>query len=182
MWSGIADGRTGIPTVLHAPPFPLAGAPVIRLRRTVAGDLDCLFQFQLDLASNELAGTKPRDLATFNARWEEILRDPVAAGVTPRVIIADEVLVGSINVFPQEGTDSIGYWIGREHWGRGIATRATALMLEEVATRPLYARVATQNIASLRALERNGFVISSRQHCPATDRNVAREMITLMLA
>lgn len=54
-------------------------------------------------------------------------------------------------------------------------------MLEEVATRPLFARVATHNVASQRVLERNGFVESSRRHCPATERSVAREMVTLTL-
>jgi RimJ/RimL family protein N-acetyltransferase len=159
--------------------MPAAVPPVIQLRRTLPADLPILFQFQLDLVSNQLAGTKPRDLQTFSARWEEIFRDP---GITPRVIIADDTLVGSIDAFKQEGTDSIGYWIARAHWGRGIATRAIALLLGEVTTRPLFARVAFQNVASLRALERNGFVISSRCQTPATQRNVARETITLTLA
>jgi len=152
---------------------------VIHLRATLPADIPSLYRFELDPASNQLAGTKPRDLQTFNARWEEIFRN---GGVTPRVIIADNTLVGSINIFEQEGTDSIGYWIAREHWGRGIATRAIALLIAEVATRPLFARVASHNVPSLRALERNGFIIASRCHSPETERNVARETITLVLA
>jgi RimJ/RimL family protein N-acetyltransferase len=155
-----------------------ATLPSISLRATLPSDLPSLFQFQLDPVSNQLAGSKPRDLHAFNARWEEIFRDP---RITPRVIIAADALVGSINAFTQEDTESIGYWIAREHWGRGIATRAIALLLGEVATRPLFARVAAHNAASLRALERNGFVIVSRRQTPATDRTVARETITLRL-
>jgi RimJ/RimL family protein N-acetyltransferase len=102
-------------------------------------------------------------------------------GVTPRIIIADGELVGSINIFPQEGTDSIGYWLAREHWGRGIATRSIALMLEEFAKRPLFARVAAHNTASLRALQRNGFVITARRQSPATERYIAGETIVLTL-
>ncbi|CAG0973406.1 hypothetical protein PHYC_01371 [Phycisphaerales bacterium] len=162
--------------------MPAAAVPInIHLRVTLPDDLPTLFEFQCDPAANQLAGTKPRDLPAFNARWEELLRDPAGARVTPRVIIAAGALVGSINIFEQEGTDSIGYWIAREHWGRGIATRAISLMIAEVATRPLFARVAVTNVASLRALERNGFVESSRRHCPATERSVAREMITLVI-
>lgn len=82
----------------------------IHLRGTVAGDVRSLFEYQLDPLSNDLAGTKPRDLPTFQARWDEILRDPAGAGVVARVIIADSALVGSINISPQEGADSIGYW------------------------------------------------------------------------
>ena len=156
-----------------------AGPRTVQLRRTLPSDLSSLFQFQLDPISNQLAGTKPRDLPTFKARWEEVFLDP---DITPRVILADGELVGSINILKQDGTDSIGYWIAREHWGRGIATRAISLMLEEVAIRPLFARVASHNPASLRALERNGFVILFRRHSPATERSVDREMITLTLA
>jgi len=158
------------------PPLP----PIdIHLRATTPADVPKLFELQADPASNELAGTKPRDLQTFNARWIEVFRD---ARITPRVIIADGVFVGSINIFPQEETDSIGYWIAREHWGRGIATRAIRLLIDEVPIRPLYARVGAGNVASLRALARNGFAVVSRCHTPETDRNVARDTITLTLA
>ncbi len=164
------------------PSQPLFAA-AIYLRKTVRADVPSLFKIQLDPAGNHLAGTKPRDRAAFDARWEEILREPQhpETRVTPRVIIADGVLVGSINVFPQEGTDSIGYWIAREFWGRGIATRAIALLIGEVATRPLYARVSSHNTASRRALERNGFVVISRDHAPATDRYVGSERFVLAL-
>lgn len=141
-----------------------------------------LYEMQLDAAANELAGTRPRDRAAFEAVWEGILGGgPGAAGVTARVIIADGAMVGAINVFQQEGTDSIGYWIAREHWGRGIATRAIGLLIAEVATRPLYARVAVHNVASLRALERNGFVIAERYRTEATERYVACERLVLVL-
>lgn len=162
----------------------------IHLRRTLHSDVPALFDIQLDSAGSQLAGTKPRDRAAFEARWNEILApapDHPASlisptGVTPRVIIADGVLVGSINITPQDGFDWIGYWLAREHWGRGIATRAIALLLAEYAARPLYARVVTYNVASLRALERNGFTVVSRRHVPADDRCIAADRIILMLA
>lgn len=176
-----------VPVVPFFMPVPTPMTPsrpaAIHLRRTVATDVPALFEMQLDPVANQLAGTKPRDRAAFEARWEEILREPPnpPTGVTPRVIIANGMLVGSINIFPQEGTDSIGYWIAREHWGRGIATRAIALLIGEVSTRPLFARVVAHNVASLRALERNGFVIASRSHSSASDRYVAAERFVLTL-
>lgn len=154
----------------------------IRLRHTLPADVPILFQFQLDPVSNQLAGTKPRDPAAFQARWDEILRDPAAARVTPRVILVDDAVVGQINIVRQEGVNSIGYWIAREHWGRGIATRAIALLVAEVEQRPLVAQVAVHNAPSRRALERNGFVVTSRSHYPESERSVAREMYTLTLA
>lgn len=150
----------------------------IALRATTRDDLPSLFRFEQDPVANELAGTKPRDWATFSARLEEVLRDP---GITARVIVADGELVGAINSLKQDGMDWIGYWISREHWGRGIATRAIGLMLGEVATRPLFARASAQNEASLRALLRNGFAEISRGQGPETQRHVAREVVTLRL-
>ena len=49
------------------------------------------------------------------------------------------------------------YWIARRHWGRGLATRALGLLLEEVRERPLHATVAAHNAASAAVLERHGF-------------------------
>jgi RimJ/RimL family protein N-acetyltransferase len=43
-------------------------------------------------------------------------------------------------------------------WGRGIATRALTLLLELVPQRPLYARAASDNVASLKVLRACGFV------------------------
>lgn len=142
-----------------------------------------LHAFELDEASNQLAGTKPRDWETFRARWDEILADAdgTKTGVTPRVIVADGVVVGAVNISPHDGCDSIGYWIAREHWGRGIATRAVGLMLGEFARRPLYATAAGFNRASIRVLEKNGFKIVSRRATPETARTVARETVTLVL-
>jgi RimJ/RimL family protein N-acetyltransferase len=91
--------------------------PEIRLRRTTDADVRTLHGFELDEAANALAGTKPRDWPTFEARWAQILADldGTATRVTPRVILADGVLVGAVNIAPQDGRDSIGYWIGRDH-------------------------------------------------------------------
>jgi len=156
---------------------------VITLRRTTHSDLKLLHAFELDGDSNQLAGTKPRDWDTFRARWEQILADPDGnvTGVTPRVICGDGVVVGSVNISPDQGADSIGYWIAREYWGRGIATVAVALMLREFTRRPVMATAAGHNSPSIRVLEKNGFVITSRRITAETARTVARETVTLML-
>ncbi len=157
--------------------------PVIALRRTTSADVRMLHAFELDEASNELAGTKPREWPSFQARWAEILADPDGSttGVTPRVILADGIIVGAVNISPSDGSDSIGYWIDREHWGRGIATRAVALMLSEFGRRPLYATTAGHNLPSIRVLQKNGFEIESRSMTPETPRTVQRETVLLVL-
>ncbi|KAA0214530.1 MAG: N-acetyltransferase [Leptolyngbya sp. PLA3] len=150
----------------------------IRLRPARASDIEMLFGFQLDPASNEMAGTKPRDRETFFAHWDKVL---VSSDVVARVIEADGAVVGTINIFKLGDLDAIGYWIAREHWGRGIAGRALALMLAESAIRPLHAQAAADNVASLRALRRNGFIEVSRGPEAATERFLAREVVKLVL-
>lgn len=162
---------------------PLPPPANITLRRTVESDLRFLHELEVDQASNELAGTRPRDWETFRARWAQILADSDGGimGVTPRVVCADGVVVGSVNISPDNGADAIGYWIAREHWGRGIASTAVALMLREFTRRPLMATAAGHNAPSIRVLEKNGFVIASRRMTEATARTVARETVTLIL-
>ena len=50
-----------------------------------------------------------------------------------------------------------GYWIGREHWGRGVATEALTQFTHQVTARPLYAHVAVHNAGSIRVLEKCAF-------------------------
>ena len=61
-------------------------------------------------------------------------------------------------------------WISRASWGRGIASQALHLLLREVAKRPLVAAAATSNGASLRVLQKCGFVVERIRLSPASDR------------
>lgn len=133
---------------------------------------------QADPQASRMAVVNPRTPAEFDEHWARILAD---RSVVARAILAGDELVGSINCFKMDEVDSVGYWIARDHWGRGIATRALALLLEEVTTRPLHARVARNNIGSIRVLERNGFRITHYQHVPADDRFPACEEAALRL-
>lgn len=133
---------------------------------------------QADPQASRMAVVNPRSPAEFDEHWAGILAD---RNVIARAILAGDDLVGSINCFKMDGVDSVGYWIAREHWGRGIATRALALLLDEVAARPLHARVARHNIGSILVLERNGFRVTHHQHVPADDRFPACEEAVLRL-
>jgi RimJ/RimL family protein N-acetyltransferase len=60
----------------------------------------------------------------------------------------------------RSGQPEVTYWIGKEYWGNGVATRALSAFLESARVRPLHARAAKDNVASLRVLEKCGFVIT----------------------
>lgn len=156
----------------------------VRLRPVQWADVPVLFGFQLDEASNEMAKVKPRDEATFHAVWERVFATPM---IVARVITAKESpdtaerIVGNVSCFQRDGLDYVGYWIARDAWGRGYASRALALMLVEVRRRPLHARVAADNVASLKVLERCGFTELRRGWSPGDDRLVACDEVLLVL-
>lgn len=156
----------------------MSGAEV-RLRAAEAGDLPVLYAYQLDPEANRLAGTKPRSEEAFRAVWERSCGEP---GVVARVIECGGVVVGSVACFRMEdGAHAVGYWIGREHWGKGYASRALALLLGEVQRRPLRAEVARHNAASVRVLERCGFRRTGVRMGEETERYVACEVVSFVL-
>ena len=142
-------------------------AEQVWLRAVQAGDLARIYELQLDAVSNRMAVTIPRQREAFDSHWANALAD---SEITARAIQVGVLLVGIISCFPMDGQDHIGYWIDREFWGRGIASRALHLLLQEVVKRPLMATAATSNKASLRVLQKCNFVVEEVRHAPATDR------------
>jgi RimJ/RimL family protein N-acetyltransferase/ubiquinone/menaquinone biosynthesis C-methylase UbiE len=151
---------------------------LVQLRKVERDDLPRMYQMQLDPESNRLAVTIPRSAEAFEAHWTNALGDPC---VTTKAILLGEEMVGYIACFGRDGRANVGYWVSREHWGKGIASRALELLLLEVATRPLYAQAATSNGASLRVLQKCGFVVAGVQLAPASDRYPECEEALLVL-
>lgn len=132
---------------------------VIALRPIEDADLDALFDQMRDPESVAMAAFTAEDPADRDAFDAHMARVRNAPGTTNRVITCDGQLVGSIASFPSGDETEVTYWIDRSAWGRGIASRALELLLELVPVRPLHARAASDNIASLRVLRKAGFDI-----------------------
>jgi RimJ/RimL family protein N-acetyltransferase len=130
----------------------------VTLREVAAVDLPIFFEHQSDPESAEMADFPSRSWESFGAHWEKIMKDE---SVTLRTILYGGDVAGNIVSWEQEGEREVGYWIGKEFWGRGVATRALAQFLRLIPTRPLYAYVAKHNIASLRVLQKCGFAIQT---------------------
>ena len=126
----------------------------VSLRDVVASDLSHFFEHQLDPEAVRMAAFTPRQREAFDAHWAKILENPE---VDKRTILLGQDVAGSIGSFDRDGLREVGYWIGRAYWGRGVATQALELFLREVRHRPLFARVARHNLASLRVLLKCGF-------------------------
>jgi RimJ/RimL family protein N-acetyltransferase len=128
----------------------------VLLRDVEKSDLPILLEHQLDPEATRMAGFLARDRKSFMAHWNRILEDESV--VTKTVLFEGEV-AGNIVSFVNSGEREVGYWIGRQFWGRGVATRALAEFLRLEARRPLYAGVALHNAASVRVLQKCGFRI-----------------------
>ncbi len=128
----------------------------VRLRDVVEGDLPIFFEHQLDPLATKMAAFPSRDEAAFMAHWANTLADE---RILKQTILADGQVAGNIVSFEQSGEREVGYWIGREYWGRGVATKALAAFLSYERTRPLYAYAAKENVGSLRVLQKCGFTL-----------------------
>lgn len=125
------------------------------LRDVVDTDLPVFFEHQRDPIAARMAAFHSREHEAFMAHWRlRVLGD---AANKAKTVVVDGRVAGNVVSWDQAGRRLIGYWIGREHWGQGIATRAVAEFLQHETTRPVHAWVAEGNVASLRVLEKCGF-------------------------
>jgi RimJ/RimL family protein N-acetyltransferase len=129
----------------------------IRLRAVTPDDLPIFFQQQLDPEATRMADFPARDRDSFMTHWNTKVLPNDNAIV--RTILYDERIAGNIVCWEQDGRWLIGYWLGKEYWGKSIATQALTLFLQVQTTRPLYAYVARHNLASKRVLEKCGFSV-----------------------
>jgi len=126
----------------------------IALRPVTDTDVPLFFEHQRDPRAAGMAATTPAGRREFAELWTRIRTDPT---ILARTIVADGAVAGALTSWDQWQQRQLGYWLGREHWGRGIATTALALFLCEMTIRPVHAYVAAHNIASQRVLHKCGF-------------------------
>jgi RimJ/RimL family protein N-acetyltransferase len=164
------------------PPFhttqrPIAAmSPVTTLRAVHPADLPTLFEHQLDPEAVRLAAFPSRQREAFMAHWDRLLANPANAA---RTIVHDGNVAGNIGAWTDAGTGErlVGYWIGREYWGRGIASAALAQFIEWEKTRPLGAHVVRHNAASLRVLQKCGFVVVGEERFTGADGQSVEEIV-----
>ena len=135
-------------------------APVVSLRAVEDGDLPLFFAWQSDEESFRMAAVPSRDEEAFMAHWAKLRANPDS---TLQTILADGVVVGNAVSWTADEGRMVGYWVGKEHWGRGIASAALVLFLEVDRHRPMLATVAGHNGGSRRVLEKAGFELVSQK-------------------
>jgi RimJ/RimL family protein N-acetyltransferase len=152
------------------------------LRAVQDGDLPVLFEQWADPVAMQMAAfTTPghTDWDAFERRWSRLRADESL--ITRAIVVAGEV-VGTIGSWGDADEREVTYWIGRSHWGKGIATSALAAFLTVERTRPLHAHVAADNVASRRVLEKCGFRVIATARGFAEARSGEIEELALRLA
>ncbi len=163
-------------------PRPSPSANVL-LREIEPQDLRTLYEFENAPAWCAMAMIKPRSKSEFDEIWNKIIADD-AAGISKNVqkaILADGQLCGTIGCRMVGECHDVGFGLGQQFWGRGIASRALALLLDLVPTRPVYATAATTNAGSIRVLTKSGFEIVEQRASEETRRYLACDEYRLIL-
>ena len=129
----------------------------VSLRPLVDADLDAIYEQMKDPESVWMAAftaEDPADRLAFLAHMSRVREDPSAM---KHVIEAEGTFAGTIGSFKIDDRTEVTYWIDRALWGRGIASAALQSLLSITTERPVFARAASDNAASLRVLEKAGF-------------------------
>jgi RimJ/RimL family protein N-acetyltransferase len=151
------------------------------LREVRDEDLAVLFEQWADPVAAHMAAFTPpdhMDRDAFERRWSRIRADETGIA---RVIVVDGEVAGSISSWGDPDEREVTYWIGRSYWGKGIATDALNAFLTVEPSRPLRARVAYDNVASRRVLEKCGFRVVATERGFAEARSGEIEEFVLRL-
>src|SRR5450432_2030344 len=129
--------------------------PTVSLRGVIPDDVAVFFVQEQDPGAREVAAftsKRPKERHAYDAHWAHLLTDET---VTVKTVMFGDDVIGYVAAFERlVGQREVAYWIGREFWGRNLATQALTLFLEQITERPLYARAAVDHVASMRVLEK----------------------------
>jgi len=143
----------------------------LHLREIVEDDHPFLYENEADPIAIQMAAFTSRnmpDREVYDARMQRIKDDPDAI---MKAIVFEHQVIGCVGSYKLEGQREMTYWISRSHWGKGIATAALRLHLNEIQERPVYATAAADNQGSIRVLEKCGFKPCGRDTAFANARN-----------
>ncbi len=116
--------------------------------------------------------TFPSPYTMDDSIWWTSVGHKELAGIH-NAIDLDGECIGSIGATPGEMEDrftwEIGYWLGQPHWGKGYGTEAlrqmTEYLFQNTEAKRLFAPVLAPNKASMKILEKCGFVLEGVHVC-----------------
>src|SRR5205085_9618015 len=126
----------------------------VTLREVTQEDLPIFFEHQLDAEATRMAAFPSRDRDAFMAHWARIMcKETNETGIL-NTILADDIVAGNVVYWEAACEPNIAYWLGKTHWGKGIATAALVQFSTKLETRLLYHHGAKPTFAWIRALRK----------------------------
>ena len=148
-----------------------------RLRPWKPADAEALARHANDVdVARYLRDVFPHPYSMADAHYYlSLVTDPASTELTLAIEVAGEA-AGSISLLFQNDISrrsaEIGYWLGRQFWGKGIVTAAvralSAYGLAHFDLVRLYATVYAPNLASARVLEKAGYTMEGRMQQAVT--------------
>jgi hypothetical protein len=125
---------------------------IVEVRPVVESDLETFYEHQTDPEATAMAVFGAQEHDAYMERWHQrILANPDNYA---RTITVDGAVAGNLLSWSMEGTRYVGYWIGREFWGRGVATAGMRALLEEIQERWSWSPTSARSACSRRAVSR----------------------------
>lgn len=149
------------------------------LRDVLDSDLPIFFEQQLDRDATWMAAFPARPRDAFMAHWQKIQTVETS---TLKTIVFQGKVAGYMACWEQHDERKVGYWLGKEYWAQGVASAALSLFLMEVKVRPLHARVAKHNAASIRVLQKCGFMMTGEDKFVGVNGEECEEFILVLRA
>jgi RimJ/RimL family protein N-acetyltransferase len=153
----------------------------VLLRPLEDRDLDAIYRQATDPESVRMAAFTAEDQTDRRAFLNRMSRLRADTSNSYRVIEVDGAIAGTIASFRIDSELEVTYWVDRTHWGKGIASAALRILLAETPERPVFARAASDNVASLRVLEKAGFrrVGVDRDFAPGRGEEIEETILRL---
>lgn len=149
------------------------------LRGVETRDDEALFLFLSDKEVTQFTSLQAETISQVQNWITEMLKRFDARQSIYWVIVdaESEVVIGRCHYISfnlEHSCAEIGYYLSKDYWGRGIATLAVGAVVAygfgRLGLRRIEATADSQNFASARVLEKNGF-IKKRKHREHTVRN-----------
>ena len=115
--------------------------------------------FEFSCNNDQVFAAAFAEVKTLDAFAEHWHRNAADSNNLFFAIVVDGLHVGSVGKWVMGETPELAYWIGADFVGKGLATRAVGEFLRVFTERPIFAHVVNDNPASIRVLEKNGFLL-----------------------
>jgi ribosomal-protein-alanine N-acetyltransferase len=142
------------------------------LRHHIEADLEAYCEMMADPEFRRLSGGRPlpREEAEQIFRERVLLHRPQGLGMFATESKPEGRYIGRCGIYEHRGADNavvpgegqLAYYLARPYWGRGLATEAGRALVEfafkELGLSRIEAGINATNLASLRVVEKLGFV------------------------